>query len=105
MFLNSLCLHPNLVSILDIKIIEEKKNRLIFEVVATHTLCNLLKDELYNDESVKSASYTIEHPLIGKPKMIVETTGTDVRSAVLEALQRLKRYYEKIEKDLVKELR
>ena len=89
---------------LDIKIIEEKKNRLIFEIDATHTLCNLLKDEGYKDENVKSISYTIEHPLICKPKMIIETSGSDTREVLLEADQRLKKYYEKIEKDFAKEL-
>lgn len=90
---------------MNIKIIEDKKNRLIFEVDATHTLCNLLKDELYNDDSVKIASYTIEHPLIGKPQMIIETSGEDVRSVLLDAVQRLKKYYEKLEKELEKELK
>ena len=104
-FLKKRPLHCKLVIIVDIKIIEDKKNKIMFEVNATHTLCNLLKDEIYKDGKVKIASYSIEHPLIGKPKMIVETSGDDARNVVLEAVQRLKKQYERIEKELAKELK
>ena len=86
-------------------ILDGKKNKLIFEVDAGHTLCNILKDELYNDEKVRVASYTIDHPLIGKPRMIIETSGDDVRGIVLDAVQRLKKKNERFEKEIIKELK
>ncbi len=90
---------------MNIKVIEEKKNSFVFEIDANHTLCNLIRDELYNDDSVKFASYTVDHPLVGKPRMIVETNGEDTKSALISAAQRVKKYYEKIEKELIKEIK
>lgn len=55
-------------------IIENKAQRFVFELEgANHTFCNALKDELKNDDSVVVATYTIGHPLVGKPKFFVET--------------------------------
>ena len=75
---------------MELKIIEEKKNKLIFELKGeTHTFCNALKQELWNDKHVKAASYNITHPLIGIPKFIVETDGADPKKALKEASKKL----------------
>lgn len=78
---------------MEIKIIEEDKKKLIFEVKGeTHTLTNLLEKELWKDEDVKAAGYNIAHPLIGNPKMIVETNAKKTpREAVEDAIKRLKK--------------
>ena len=88
-----------------IKIIEEKKNSLVIEIDSNHTVCNLIKEELYNDEDVKIASYSIDHPLVGKPRMLVETNGSDAKSALISSAQRTKKYFEKIEGQLSKEIK
>ena len=73
-----------------INIVEKSKNKLIMEIKGeNHTLCNALKEELYNDEDVKAAGYFIEHPEIGIPKLVVETNGKDPVKAVSEAAKRL----------------
>ena len=47
---------------MEIKIIEDKKNRMLFNVEGgSHTLCNILKEELWNDSNVKVSSYSIRH--------------------------------------------
>ena len=90
-----------------IKIIEDKKNKLIFESEGLgHTFCNILKKELWNDSHVKVATYSILHPLVSKPKMIVETDGSGTpKNALLAAVQRLKRVSEKFKKEFSKEVR
>lgn len=81
-----------------IEIIEEKKNKITFELPEmTHTFCNMLKTELWNDEHVKVATYTIRHPLIGKPKFIVETDGADPKKTLIAAGQRLQKQVSKFE--------
>jgi DNA-directed RNA polymerase subunit L len=89
---------------MEITILEEKKNRLYFEVPgAGHTLCNALKLELTNDEHVKVATYAIRHSETSNPKMIVETDGeVEPRKAIQSAIARLKKSNDKF-RAMVKE--
>ncbi len=92
---------------MEIKVLEEKKNKLYFEVFgAGHTLCNALKEELNNDEHVKVATYSVRHSETSNPKMIVETDqDTEPRKAIQSAITRLKRTTEKFRKDFKEEVK
>jgi|TARA_B100001971_G_C17968269_1_gene420994 DNA-directed RNA polymerase subunit L len=91
---------------MEIKILEDKKNKLIFETTSMQQgILNALKKELYNDKHVKVATYTIKHPLIGKPKMVLETDGADPRDALVKAASRLKKVNDSFRKDFVKEVK
>ena len=84
-------------------VLEEKKNRLVFELDGVgHGFCNLLKTELWNDEHIKIATYSTRHPLIGKPKFIVETDGSEPKKALISASSRVQKICEKFEKDFEK---
>jgi DNA-directed RNA polymerase subunit L len=78
---------------MEINVIEEEKKKLIFEIKGEgHTLSNLLEKELWKDEDVKAAGYNVAHPLIGIPRMIVETNGKKTaREAVEDAVKRVKK--------------
>ena len=90
---------------MEIKILDDKKNKLIFEIKgADHTLCNIIKTELWNDKHVKIATYSIRHPQISVPQMIVETDGEEVpRNALINAIDRLHKLNSKFKKEFVKE--
>ena len=90
-----------------LKILEDKKNKLVFESEDLgHTICNVLKKELWNDSHVKVATYSIRHPLVSKPRMIVETDGSETsKAALLAAVQRLKKVSEKFRKEFSKEVK
>lgn len=90
-----------------LKILEDKKNKLVFESEGIgHTICNVLKKELWNDSHVKIATYSIRHPLVSKPRMIVETDGSETpKAALLAAVQRLKKVSEKFRKEFSKEVK
>ena len=61
---------------MEVKVLENKANRLVFQLVgADHTFCNALKRELNETTGVEVATYAIEHPQIGIPKVLVETDG------------------------------
>jgi DNA-directed RNA polymerase subunit L len=92
---------------MELNVIEKSKNKIIIEVRnENHTLCNALKDELYNDDAVKSAGYFIKHPVLGIPTMVVETKqGTDVVDAIVEAGKRLKKTNAKFLKEFEKEIK
>ncbi len=78
---------------MEIKVIEYSKKRILFELKdADNTFTNALKKELINDSSVKVATFNIDHPLIGIPKMIIETDGKkDVKKVMTDACSRLKK--------------
>ena len=92
---------------MEIKILEDKKNMLLFEIRGkSHGFCNILKNELLNDKHIKMAAYRVEHPSIGIPEMMVETDGkTTARASLLNAVKRLKNINDKLKKDLKKELK
>ena len=82
---------------MDISILEDKKNRLLFTISDTsHTLCNAIRKELWNDEHIKIAGYSIDHPLIRIPRFVLETDGEDPRKTLLAAIKRLDKTFTKI---------
>ncbi len=90
---------------MEISVLEESKNRLVIEIHGEdHTMVNALKKELWNDKDVKIAGYTVNHPSIGIPRLVVETAGEDPRKALTEAAKRLKKDADKLKKALMKEL-
>jgi DNA-directed RNA polymerase subunit L len=81
---------------MEIKVIEEKKGRMIFELNGvSHTICNLLKKELWSNKHIKNVGYTIKHPLVGKPEFTVETDGEDSKKIITSACQKLTKDLEK----------
>ncbi len=88
---------------MELKIIEESKNKLLLEIKGeNNTFCNALKEELYNNKKVKTASYKVKHPLVGKITMLVETTsGEDPKKALADASKKLKKNADKF-KSLIK---
>ena len=88
---------------MDIDVLEDKKNRFVFEIDDLgHTFINILKTELWNDSHVKIATYNIKHPQVSKPKFILETDGDEsAKSALSSAVTRLKKLSEKFKKELV----
>ena len=92
---------------MEIKILDDKKNKVILEVKgADHTLCNAIKAELWSDKHVKIATYSIRHPQISVPQIIVETDGEESpRNALINAVQKLHKTNEKFKKEFLKEIR
>lgn len=92
---------------MEINILEDKKNRMVFELKGeTHTFCNILRKELWNDKHVKAAAYNIEHPLIGIPKIIVETDGIETpQKALKEAIKRMQKTNDVFRKSFIKEIK
>jgi DNA-directed RNA polymerase subunit L len=85
---------------MDINVVEEKKNKLVFEIKGEgHTMSNAIRKELWNDEHVKMAAYTIDHPLIEIPRFILETDGADPRKTLVAAAKRLQKELEKIKSE------
>ena len=77
---------------MEINILEESKNKLVVEIKGeSHALCNALKTELWCNKKVKVAGYNIAHPLIGVPKLVVETESGNAKEALVEAAKNIKK--------------
>lgn len=78
---------------MELNILEESKKKMIFKIKGEgHTLTNLLEKELYNDSDIIAAGYFVDHPLVGVPRMVVETNGKKTpRKALVDAAKRLKK--------------
>ncbi len=87
---------------MEINVLEEKAKRMVFELKGEdHTLCNVIREELWNDKAVTVSAYTISHPLVGIPKFIIETNGDkEPRKALKDAISRLKKKNADLEKQL-----
>ncbi len=89
---------------MELVIIEETPKKLVFELKGQgHTLCNILKAKLWASKHVKVATYNISHPLIGVPKMIVETDGEiKPRKALSDAAEALRKEVADFKQELKK---
>jgi len=71
-------------------VLEEKNDAMTFELKGEkHTFPNLLCWALLKDPKVKLAVYDAGHPLIGHPKIRVETKGKKPKKAIEDALTRI----------------
>ena len=66
-----------------------------------HGFCNVLVKELWKDKNTKSAGYHIEHPLLGKAKIIIEGKS-DARKILNGAVKMVKKSTDDFKKEFVK---
>lgn len=56
------------------KVVKEENEKLVFEVTGeSHTICNILRKRLMQQDDIKSAAYDITHPLVGQPEFEVNS--------------------------------
>lgn len=71
---------------MEMNVLEDKPKRLVFQLIGTdHTFCNTLKKALLEVPGVSIATYAIEHPQIGIPKFVLETTTGKPQDALKKA--------------------
>lgn len=91
---------------MEIKILEDKKNKLIFEIKGEdHTISNMLRKELWTDSHVKAAAYDIEHPLVGVPTFVLQTDGEDPRKVLKAASKRVQKQLAKLKDEIKTKVR
>jgi DNA-directed RNA polymerase subunit L len=54
-----------------------------------HTLLNLLRDVLLDDEKVLFASYVIEHPMRSAPRLALRTHSKNALTVLIETSSRM----------------
>ena len=76
---------------MEINILNEEKDLIELEIKEeTHTFCNVLRDELANSGEVSFAAYSIKHPLVSHPILVVKTKEGKPRKAIEKAVSSLR---------------
>ena len=74
---------------MDLRVLKQDKDYVELEVIGEgHTMCNVLRKEIFNEKDDVVGGYNIEHPLVSNPKMIVK--GDKPIKLILNAIDRLK---------------
>ncbi|MDD5331767.1 MAG: DNA-directed RNA polymerase subunit L [Candidatus Nanoarchaeia archaeon] len=74
---------------MEIKLLSKEGTKLKFEIKGeTHTFCNLLRKELWNDKNVEFAGYNVPHSLTKEIIFILD--AKDPEKALKDAVSRLK---------------
>ncbi len=75
---------------MELKILEKSDNEMKIEIKGeSHTLLNMLKETLLEDETVHTASYDMKHVTISEPILFIKTEGADPIDALKLAVSRL----------------
>jgi DNA-directed RNA polymerase subunit L len=79
---------------MEFEVLENKQKRLVVVLHgADHTICNVLVDALWQESGVSNVAYTIDHPLVGKPKLVIETTSAHPTDVLLSATKKVKKSF------------
>ena len=75
---------------MEIKVVEDTKNKISVELTSEdHTLANLMRKTLWEDSNIDIAAYRMEHPLTGKPLLMVSTTKGTPKEALQKAAEKI----------------
>jgi DNA-directed RNA polymerase subunit L len=86
--------------------VQREGRALRFRVVGEdHTMCNLLRKALYEDENVEAAAYRIEHPQLSNPEFYVRVKRGKPEEALVKALKRLEAKLGELEEEFKAELK
>ncbi len=83
---------------MEVQLLKEDKDLIELKIIGEgHTLCNVLRNELWNAEDTSFVSYNLKHPLVSFPVFSLKTKKGKPRKVLLDSVQSLK--------DEVKQLR
>lgn len=63
-----------------------------------HTIPNLLRETLLQDDAVEFAAYKLPHPLGSDAEFIVKTKGKNPKKAIADALKKMGKQFTEFEK-------
>ncbi len=90
---------------MDVNVVEESKNRFVFEILShDHTVLLLLKEQLQDNDDVSLLTFSVGHPETGKPLFILETKKEDAKKLFLESLNEIEKNLQKLQRDFEKKI-
>jgi DNA-directed RNA polymerase subunit L len=86
---------------MEIEFIQRKKNFLKLKVVGEdHTICNLIRKELFNHPSTSFAGYRKEHPLKDYSILVLRTRRKDTLLVLKKAIANAIKNLEALKKEI-----
>jgi len=77
---------------MEVNILKEEKDVLQIEISQEgHTLCNLIRKELWNDSNTEISSYNIKHPIVSSPVLNVVSSKAKPRKLLQGAIDSVKK--------------
>lgn len=84
---------------MEIRVLRKDSDSMLVEFVGeTHTLTNLIREELWNDSNVLEAAEVKEHPYLSEPKIFLRVKKGDPKKALAKALERIERKVEEFKR-------
>jgi len=76
---------------MEVNVLKEEKNIIEIELKGEgHTLANLLRSELWNNNDIEIASYNLKHPIASSPILALSVSKGKPKKAIQEAVESLK---------------
>ena len=76
---------------MEVQILKEDQDLLEIEISGEgHTLCNALRNELWDLDDTSFASYNIKHPLVSEPILALKVKKGKPKKLLLDAVESLK---------------
>ena len=79
---------------MEIKVLKQDKEHLELEIDSL-TIAELIRNELWNDDSIEIAAWKREHPT-KNPILIIKTNGKSAKKALADCISRLEKTNDKI---------
>lgn len=91
---------------MEVEVLNKDEESMTIKLIGEdHTLCNVLRKVLNDDESVAAASYSIEHPLLEHPKLHVKVKKGRPITALTHAAEQIIADCDELSKQLSKALK
>ena len=91
---------------MEIEVVKKEKNTLMLRVEGeSHTLANLLCHKLNQEESVKVASYTVDHPLKGTLLLYLKTDGKSPEKVMASVAESIAKEFQNLKKEIQSSLK
>ena len=76
---------------MEVQILKEEKDLIELKIVGEgHTICNLLRSELWGLDDTSLVSYNLKHPLISSPIFALKLKKGKPRKILLDSVQTIK---------------
>lgn len=77
---------------MEAKIISEEKNAIEIEIgQADQSLAQLLAEKLNSSKDVEFAAFKVDHPTLGRPRIILRMKKGDPKKLLLEKLEEMRK--------------
>jgi len=91
---------------MELNVLKKRDNFLEIELKGESIgFANLIKEELWNDNSVDEAAYIKEHPYMSEPKIYLKTKRKDPKIVLENAIKRIEVQLKDLEKEFKRALK